>query len=157
MGYFLNVSFDSPILFIWALCVGFNIALIISFIVRRTTGEFVSSLFENEAKDEESAKTLDELGCNNRLLRSFLKDGKPLRRVVTVVSEDDKLPTVKNEKGSEVADFASAKFYIKEENEHRASSYKKGKLKAGWLPVFTILSVILAQLVIDLLPIFINW
>ena len=157
MSNFLSVSFDSPILFIWALCVGFNIALIITFVVRRTTGAFVSSLFENEAKDEESAKTLDELGCNNRLLRSFLKDGKPLRRVVTLVSEDDKLPTVKNEKGNEVADFGSAKFYIKEENEHRASSYKKGKLKAVWLPIFTILSVILAQLVIDLLPIFMNW
>ena len=157
MSYFLNVSFDSPILFIWALCVGFNVALIISYVVRKTTGAFVASLFENEAKDEESAKTLEELGCNNRLLRSFLKDGKPLRRVATVVSEGDKLPTVKDDEDKDVIDFASAKFYIKEENEHKASSYKKGKLKVGWLPVFTILSLILAQLVIDLLPIFINW
>lgn len=157
MSNFLSVSFDSPILFIWALCIGFNIALIITYVVRKTTGVFMASLFENEAKDEESAKTLEELGCNNRLLRCFLKDGKTLRRVVTLVSEDDKLPIAKNEKGKDVVDFSSARFYIKEENEHRASSYKKGKLKAVWLPIFTILSVILAQLVIDLLPIFTNW
>ena len=157
MNHFLMLSFDSPELIVWSACIGFNIAMIVAYIIRKTTGVFVSKLFDAEATDVESAKTLSELGCKSRLLKLFLKDGSTLRRTVSVVSEDDKLPIIKGTKAKSMSDFANARFYIAEEKKDRAASFKKGKLGWKWIPICTILSVILSLLVIDLLPIFTNW
>ena len=157
MDLFLKVSFDSPVLLIWSICAGFNIAIIITYVVRRTTGALLNKLFEAEAFDTESAKTLAELDCKSKLYESSLKDGKTLRRIVSVANDEDKLPLAKSATGKEIYDFASAKFYIKEENKDRASSLKKGNLRKICFPIFTILSIILAQLIIDLLPTFTDW
>lgn len=156
MNYFLSASIiDLPFIIVWSVCLGFNIAMIISFVLRNTSGTFISRLIESESFSQENAKTLSELGCNGWLLRRFLKDGSTLRNLVLVANEDNLLPTT--EKGNKpIADFENARFYIIEENVDKASLLTKGKLKWWLLPLFSILSIILAAVVDYLMPIFTN-
>ena len=157
MDLFLNTSFGSPILLIWSICIGLNIAVIFAYVVRRTTGALLNKLFNEEAFDEDNAKTLSELGCDSKLYKSALKDGKTLRRIVSVANDDNKLPFAKSASGKRIFDFGTARFYIKEENKNKAANLKKGNFRKIFFPIFTILSVILAQLIVDLLPTFTNW
>lgn len=155
MGYFLSASINLPSVLVWSVCLGFNVAMVISFVLRKTSGVFVSRLFEAEAHSPESAKTLAELNCKGWLLRRFLKDGSTLRRLVFVANDNNSLPTVTKDSKT-VSDFESARFYISESGIEKATLLTKGRL--GWwvLPVFSILSVILAAVVDYLMPIFTN-
>ena len=155
MSYFLSATVDLPILLVWSVCLGFNIAMVISFVIRNTSGVFVSKLLDNGALSPESAKTLSELGCNGRLLKRFLKDGSTLRRVAFVANESNLLPTI-TKNGKAVSDFESARFYICEDGVEKANLLKKGKLHWWILPLFSILSVILAAVIDWLMPIFTN-
>ncbi len=155
MGYFLSASIDLPIVLVWSVCLGFNIAMVISFVLRNTSGVFVSRLFDADALTPENAKTLGELGCNGWLLRRFLKNESTLRKIVFVANDDNVLPTVEKN-GKAVSDFETARFYICEDGLEKANLLKKGKL--GWwvLPLFSILSIILAAVIDWLMPIFTN-
>ena len=72
-----------------------------------------------------------------------------------MANDDNVLPTVEKN-GKAVSDFETARFYICEDGLEKANLLKKGKL--GWwvLPLFSILSVILAAVIDWLMPIFTN-
>ena len=155
MSYYLSASIDMPTVLVWSVCLGFNVAMIISFVIRNTVGRLISRLFDSDAFCPENAKTLSELGCHGWLIRRFLKNESTLRRTVLLAREDNLLPT-KEAKGKVVSDFDSAKFYIDKNCEEKANLLRKGKL--GWwvLPLFSILSIILAAIIDYLMPIFTN-
>lgn len=163
MNLYLALAFDSPELLIWAACIGFNIAMVVTYILKKIQGNFISKLISSEAKSRESAVSFEELGYewrdingkgkSNSLLQFFLRDNGSLRKLVKV--DGDKLPTV-TKNGKEAADFSLARFYIDEKDLKKAESFKKGVIKWYFLPIFAIFSVIIAAGIIALLP-FLSW
>ena len=164
MNIYLAIAFDSPVLLVWAACIGFNIAMVVTFVLKKTQGKFLAKLIESGANSEETAASLGDLGYEwrnlngkgkaNSLLQFFLRDEGSFRRIVKVCG--GKLPTVTSEKGKEVADFGNAKFYIEEKDLDKVNSFKKGVLKWYFLPLFAILSVLIAWGIIMVLP-FVVW
>lgn len=156
MSYFLSLAFDSPELIIWSACVGFNVAMIISFLLKRIEGTFISSLLSLGASSKESAVTLSQLGQDgNKALKWFLKDGSTLRNTVYLVG--DSLPTKSTKKRRKEPVFDNARFYIPEDKLEKAESIGKGGLRWYFLPIYAILSVIITIIVIELLPILTNF
>ncbi len=157
MGYYLSLAFDSLELIIWSACIGFNVAMIISFLLKRIEGAFISRLLQIGASSEESAVTLSQLEQDdNKTLKMFLKDGSTLRNTVYLVSGS--LPresTEEKRRGQPILD--NARFYIPEDKLEKAESISKGVLKWYFLPIYTILSVIITIIVLMLLPILTNF
>lgn len=149
--YLISLTFDSPQVFIWSLCLGFNVAMIISFLYKKLIGGLITSILDKNAISEDTALNLDQLGYgSNSFIKLFLRDKSSLRSLVSLVG--DKLITTKNEKGKDIPDFSSARFYIAEEQRDKASSLKQGNIKWYLIPIFAIVSVIMAYIIVMLLP-----
>lgn len=157
MSYYLSLAFDSPELIVWSACLGLNIAMVISFVLKRIEGSFISKLLSFGASSIESAVTLSEVReSSNKALKLFLRDGSTLRSIVSLVG--DSLPRESSEgKRSGKPIFDGARFYIPEDKLKKAESISKGALKWYFLPIYGILSVIITVIVIELLPILTNF
>ena len=136
MLYPLFASTRSPELIVWAACIGIIVALIISFIVKKIQGGFVSALIEKGALDTDRALTVSKSGASV-LIKMFLKKNSSLYQIVSVC---------------EGTDANNPRFYIKEEHLKKAESFSKGIMKWYMLPIFAIATLLLAYAVILLLP-----
>ena len=156
MNYFLyTLPFTKPEFYVWAFCIGFNVAMILRFILKGVESKLITRLFERGALSADTAVTVDSLGIRGKaLIRFLLRDKGTLRK--TVALANDTRVADKKGKMPEI-DFATALFYINEEQINRAESLKKGAIKWYLLPIFCAASVGLTLFVNFMLPIFINW
>ena len=90
-------------------CIGAMLAFTVYFFQTRVLGSLVRRLLI-EARGEENAKTLKELGANTRFYKYFLGDKSVFRRYVSVLG--GVLP--RDEENE--PDFDTACFYIDEKN-----------------------------------------
>lgn len=106
---------DNPIttlnIVVWSLYIGFVIGIIITVLNRFVLGGLVRKLVERNAQTEGGALTIGEIGCSNFFVKTALRSGGSLRRIVFMADEREE-----NKK----ADFSTARFYIPEQNIHRA-------------------------------------
>ena len=99
---------------VMALAFGLIIAFIIVYYQRRVIGSFVRAIRNAEAIDEETAKTLAELGQEDNISAiSKLKKSTSLRNLVTICN-----PT-EAENGKIIID-ENTRFYIDEKNAERS-------------------------------------
>ena len=167
-----KLPFTEPEFYVWAFCIGFNVAMIFAFVLKSIESRFVNTLFNKEAFDKDSAITIAQAGVkSSALLRFILRDKSTLRKIILLADDNNGTATDvqdssnNNAKKSEnsnkdsgvILDFNVAKFYISEEKLDRAKSLKKGAIKWYLLPVFCAISVGLAIGVCHLLPIILNW
>ena len=105
---------------IWGICIGVNLAFLLSFIVRNINGNIVRKLLAFP-KGEEDAKTFSELGYKKVgfFHKVILKDGSSLRKIINVAGGD--LPRAENTEGAIVPDWENAKFFIPEGQRERAT------------------------------------
>ena len=140
MSFYLALSFDSPELIVWSVCIGFILGIVITYIVKQVQGKLIARLLEAGAQNEESAVTLKDLGLDgSKFLKLCLKSNSGLRGVISLADED--------------LGFENAKLYISEDKVKKATSMIKGGLKWYFLPIFSILIVIITVIVIEVLPI----
>ena len=99
---------------IMALAFGLIIAFIAVYYQRRVIGSFVRAIQSAEAIDEESAKTLAELGQENNVSAiAKLKKSASLRNLVTICD-------MKTEANGKIIIDDSTRFYIAKEKEERS-------------------------------------
>lgn len=150
--------------------IGINIAAILAIYNKRFLGDFVRTLISSDAFSPETAKTLTELGyIKNTTIRSELRRGATLRRVVKCVEEEEYLAGLeekrrefeaaehpRGEKFKETRfaiDFATAHFYIPEKDKYTAE-IKFEKKGTNWLTFAAVfvLSLLLVVLMFWLTP-----
>ena len=99
---------------VMAIAFGLIIAFIAVYYQRRVIGSFVRAISQAEAIDEESAKTLAELGQENNVSAiAKLQKSSSLRALISVCDAET------TEKGTLIID-ESTRFYIAKEQEERA-------------------------------------
>lgn len=107
---------DNPIttlnIVVWSLYIGFIIGIFVTIYNRFVLGSLIRRLIERQALTEGSALSVSEVGCANPFVRFALRCGGTLRRIVVMVGDTDE-----NRNRAEVA---GGKFYIPDENVHRA-------------------------------------
>lgn len=118
-------------LIVWSLVIGLSIGAAASFVNRRIVGDFVRRLLKDGVHTPDAAVTLSAAGfARNIFVRMALREGKPLRRLVSLANPEDmavrhpsdaramralrKFFSVEAEDSLQL-DFASARFYIPEE------------------------------------------
>ena len=131
---------------VFAFFIGINIAAIMAIFDKRVLGDFARKLIREEALSPETAMTLSELGYyKNTAIRSSLRSGYTLRRVVRCVEEEQYNAALKQKrlefeasggkKFREVpfkVDFETAHFYIPDELKYTAE-IKFNKKGTNWL------------------------
>lgn len=155
MTLFLFGAGEYTNIVVWAICIGTNLGFLYTFLTRNVVGYVVRKLM-NSCVGEENAKTLLELGYKkvSVFYKILLKDGGVLRYCVSVVG--GQIPKAKNDKGEEVFDFASAKFYILPSNVERATKSYGNPQKWIFLPIFMVVSVALSYAMTLILPIILS-
>ena len=94
---------------LWPLIAGVILAACAVFFNKQTVGKFVKKLFDEQAVNEESAKSLAELGFEkNSLVKFALRTGSTLRKVIHVAPCDSEDNT------------AAERYYIPDECAYRA-------------------------------------
>ena len=138
---------DNPIttlhIVIWSLYIGFIIGIAITVFNRIVLGGLVKKLVDRKANPEGGALTIGEIGCSNFFVRTALRSGGTLRRVIRMVGD--------TEEKRKREDFSTAKFYIPEENIHRAEviyGLSGTSLASILLSVFAFLIVVFLSFVI---------
>lgn len=153
-----------------AFIIGIVLASAAAIFNKRVLGDFVRSLLLDEAHSPESAKTLEQLGyLKNTTIRSALKRGTTLRRVVRCVEEDEYLEELERarqrfeenrtdtrQKFKEtpfVMDVSTAHFYIPEELRYTAD-IKFEQKGTNWLVFLGVVigAIAMGVLVIWLMP-----
>ncbi len=120
-------------LIVWSLCIGLCVGAVLSFINNRVIGGYARYLIKNGILTPEKAQTLEESGYGkNIFVRSALKEGKPLRRMVRILGEE--------EREVSDADLKTARIYIPEEMRITAEIRYEER---GNSPVNLILSLLL--------------
>ena len=138
---------------------------------RRVLGDFVRHVLANDCLSREKAMTLEELGyLRNTIIRSSLKGGVSLRRVVKCVEEEDFLRDVALRREAYAAENAEKKgarfkeprfrvdpstmhFYIPEEMKYVADvKFEKKGANFVTLIVATLLFVVLAAVAFFIVP-----
>ena len=125
---------------VMAIAFGLIIAFIAVYYQRRVIGSFVRAIRQAEAIDEESAKTLAELGQENNVSAiAKLQKSSSLRALISVCDAET------TEKGALIID-ESTRFYIAKEQEERARK-QFGDRQDSLIPII-IGSIILVIVVI---------
>lgn len=108
-----NPDVLSVVITIWSLILGIVIALFVSFYNRKVSGSFFRALVINEAFDEESAKTLDELNQreNDAVIRK-LETSSMYRDIVTIIGDEGE----EEPKHGKIIITEKTKFYINEDD-----------------------------------------
>ena len=122
---------------IWGVCLVIILASLYAFYVQKVPGRVVKALLRAEAKDEESAKTANELGIAPRSLAMLeLKNSRALRRIVQQTSEDE------------------PRYFIPDALRYRAQvRYDKEGNELRGLILAMILSIALSILLVNLMPV----
>ncbi|MBQ9080993.1 MAG: hypothetical protein IJY27_07990 [Clostridia bacterium] len=153
---------------VFAFFIGINIAAIAAIFNKRVLGDFARALISVEAHTPETAQTLEQLGyLKNTAIRSSLKNGTTLRRVVKCVEEEayyaelekkrrefEASNTDPKAKFKEIPfsmDVSTAHFYIPEDQKYTAE-LKFEKKGTNWL---TFAGVFIGSIVISLLVIWV--
>lgn len=104
----------TPELVIWALFIGFSIALVLALFSKRYMGKFVHTLLEKKIDTPEKAETLSELGYDkNPFVRMALLGKSAYSGLIFEKNEeitfhgDSVVPAVRHK-----VDYESARFYI---------------------------------------------
>ena len=153
-----------------AAVIGMCIAAIAAIFNKRYLGDFVRTLISAEALSPETAQTLEQLGyLKNTTIRSSLKNGTTLRRVIKCVEEEQYYDAMKKKreefeqtntdpkaKFKEIPykmDVSTAHFYIPEGLKYTAE-LKFEKKGTDWLSFVLVLvgSIVLALLIIWAVP-----
>ena len=107
---------DNPIttlnIIIWSLYIGFMIGIAVTLYNRLILGGLIRKLIDRGAMTEGSALTCAEVGCKNPLIRFSLREKSTLRRIVHMSGDTE---TTRSREP-----FDKARFYIPDENIHRA-------------------------------------
>lgn len=130
-----------------AFFIGVNIASVMAVFDKRVLGSFARALIRDEALSPDRAKTLSELGYfKNTAVRSSLRSGHTLRRVVKCVEEEEYYASLEQKQQEAEAagqkfksipfkmDFETAHFYVPEELKYTAE-IKFEKKGTNWLTV----------------------
>ena len=145
----------TPELVIWAIFIGFSLALVLALFHKRYMGKFVHTLLQKGIDQKEKAMTLKELGfANNPFVKMALK-GKTAYS--GIVFEKDEEITVHGDSVVPVqrykVDFATARFYIPAFLVPRAEvRFEKRGSHVMALLVGVILFYVIAMVVIYYLP-----
>jgi hypothetical protein len=153
-----------------AAIIGMCLAAIAAIFNKRYLGDFARALISAEALTPESAQTLEQLGyLKNTTIRSSLKNGTTLRRVVKCVEEEqyyaelkkkreefeqtNKDPKAKFKEVPFKMDVSAAHFYIPEDLKYTAE-LKFEKKGTDWLSFMLVVvgSIALALLLIWVVP-----
>lgn len=116
-------TFNGLNLIIWAVYIGFMLAMILNYYQKKVIGAFVRSVIKQGAIDADNAKTLEELGYQNKpLIRRELQKYSALRKMVWEVDDnyrtgEDGMLYCAREKS---LDLNLGKFYIPEERRIQA-------------------------------------
>ena len=154
MLLFADADYSLPINWIiWAICIGTNLGVLYNYYSKNIVGSFVRKLFT--INSEESAKTIKELGYKkcNVWHKLILRDKSIIRKFVLVAG--GKIPTVKDQEGKDVKDWDNARFYIPDSSASAKNAYKTPQ-KWIFLPIFSILSVVVSVIMCFLMPFFIG-
>ena len=116
---------------VWCLCGGLILGALGSYFTRRDASLFIRKLIVDEIFTPDRAITLEEAGfASNLALRLSLRTGKPLRRMLVCVNEDE-FPKKKcsfirrfftGEREIVQTDLKTARFYLPEETKYRAET-----------------------------------
>lgn len=99
---------DTLIFIIYMVCGGILLAFISSIVLKVLYGSLITGLINKEAFDQNSAKTLNELGVkSNKLLQFALKNNATLKRLVLRTDTDKYYLPPQNRLKAE-------RFYLKE-------------------------------------------
>ena len=168
-----NIRFDASDagllgIIIWGLCIGAVLASLLALYQQKVPGKLVRALLRAEAHDEDSAKTLDELGLAGRpLIARELRRGTVLQKFVYSAEngagqgkspQDGKNGAESTENGPSATGnkapvAATARYYVPEELKYRAATrYDKKENGLFALILTTLLSVAMAVLLMKLIP-----
>lgn len=124
---YYNIGLDLEInKLLFAFLVALIVVTIAASVIKSTMYTVIKALIRHEARDEESAKTLAELGLNSFRYKNALKSNAQLKRVVEISGQKkytyDEYVKLSKEKGfKDEIDFSEAKIYIKEQEKTSAS------------------------------------
>lgn len=139
---------------IWGICIGVTLGFIFNFVSKAIPGPFVRALFSKDAIGEDKAVSLRDLGfLNKKLTLRALRDGSPLRNMVSVVG--GKLPTITANKKTAI-DYEKALFYIPESKKSKAYAAYGEKERWYVLPIFIILAVAIAYGMTQIMPLLVD-
>lgn len=144
---------------VFAFFIGVNLAAIVSVFDKRVLGDFARALIREDALSPDHAKTLSELGYfKNTAIRSSLRSGHTLRRVVRCVEEEQYDAAIEQKRLEAKAvgqkfktvpfkvDFKTAHFYIPSELKYTAE-IKFEKKGTNWLTVAGVFVVSLLMVI----------
>ena len=104
----------TPELIIWALFIGFSIALVLSLFSKRYMGKFVHALLKGKIDSPDSAKTLAELGFGKNPFVRMALTGKSAysglifeKNEEVVVHGNSVVPVIRRN-----VDFSTARFFL---------------------------------------------
>ena len=134
---------------IWPLIAGVVIAVIVVFVVKRTTGRLVKALLDQKADSPETAKTLGELGFDRKpALRYSLRPNATLRKLVMTVPADGEGKPITGE----------TRLYIPEDKAYRAeTSYNPDGTSLLLLLLLVLMLLLAAAAVMTLVPLLVEW
>ena len=126
----------------WPLIFGLILSFFIVYYRRRVIGAFVKAIREAGASDEESAKTLAEIGQeDNSSAISALKKSSSLRRLITICPGEEA-------SGEELVINEKTRFYIGKEAETRSRVQYGDKEEPLWPVILGSAALILFGIVV---------
>ena len=150
----------TPELVIWALFVGFSVALVLSLFSKRYMGKFVHALLKAKADSPDNAKTLKELGFGKNIFVRRALVGKSAysglifeKNEEMVVHGNSVVPIIRRN-----VDFESARFYLPRVLVPRAEiRYEKKGNHIMAVIVGVVLFFALAMVAIQYYPTVMEW
>ena len=123
---------------IWAIILGVFIAVVITYINKKTVGKLVNKLLALPADSDENAVTLDELGFEkNGSLRYALRPSSTLSNIIKHTED--------------------GRYYIPEDQQYRAEIvYTQNRLSAMTLVISAVLLIVAGSALLNVLPSFVN-
>ena len=123
---------------IWAIILGVFIAVVITYINKKTVGKLVNKLLALPADSEENAVTLDELGFEkNGSLRYALRPSSTLSNIIKHTED--------------------GRYYIPEDQQYRAEIvYTQNRLSVMTLVISAVLLIVAGTALLNVLPSFVN-
>lgn len=119
---------------IWSIIIGVFIAVVISYINKKTIGKLVDKLLSLPADNEENAVTLNEIGYGNKgALRYALRSESTLSSIIKHTGD--------------------GRYYIPEDQQYRAESvYTQSRLSVMTLIFSAIFLIIAGSALLNVLP-----
>jgi hypothetical protein len=119
---------------IWSIIIGVFIAVVISYINKKTVGVLVNKLLALPADSEENAVTLDEIGFGNKgSLRYALRPSSTLSSIIKHTEDN--------------------RYYIPEDKQYRAEIiYTQNRLSVMTLILSAIFLIIAGSVLLNVLP-----